>query len=89
LIGDHVPKRRLIWRGLYVDRCRTALDWLEAKRLPTGGFPAEKKFYRATGKAKSGRSRFDWGGADKRRPNPFVSVDALAVLKAAGRLGVK
>jgi hypothetical protein len=66
-------------------RCRDALDALEAKRLPDGGFPAEGKYY-TTANAKSGRSLVNWGGVNQRRMNPFVTVEALYVLKEAGRL---
>ena len=67
-------------------RCQAALDLVESKRLPTGGFPAEKKYYQLSQKASSGRSLVNWGGAQKKRMNEFVSVDALYVLKSAGRL---
>ncbi len=67
-------------------RCCDALDLLESKRLPDGGFPAEKKYYRVTEKKATGRSLVDWGGTSKRHMNEFVTVDALYVLKTAGRL---
>jgi hypothetical protein len=66
-------------------RCQPALDLLESKCLPDGGFPAEAKYYRLTDRPISGRSRVDWGGVSDRRMNEFVTVDALYVLKAAGR----
>ena len=66
-------------------RCKEALDILESKRLPVGGFPAEARFYRVSDKASSGCSRVDWGGTSKRRMNEFVTADALFVLKKAGR----
>jgi hypothetical protein len=66
-------------------RCAAALDLLESKRLPDGGFPAEKTYYRVTDKQISGRSVVDWGGTSRKRMNPFVTADALSVLKAAGR----
>ena len=68
------------------ERCREALDLLEAKRLPDGGFPAEKAYYRVSEKPVSGRSLVSWGGTSKRHMNEFVTADALYVLKAAGRL---
>lgn len=71
------------------ERCKPALDWLQTRRLPAGGFPAEKKYYRTSEKVQSGRSLFDWGGVSKQRANKFVSVEALRVLRAAGRLEVK
>jgi hypothetical protein len=70
-------------------RCAAALDLLESKRLPDGGFPAEARYYRVTDDPKAGsRSTVDWGGASKKKLNEFVAVDALYVLKEAGRLHV-
>jgi hypothetical protein len=69
-------------------RCQPALDLLETKRLPDGGFPAEMKYYRLTERQISGRSRFDWGGVHPHRMNEFISVEALYVLKASGRLSL-
>jgi hypothetical protein len=66
-------------------RCGEALDILESKRLPDGGFPAEAKFYTVSKKAATGRSLVDWGGVSKHRMNEFVTADALFVLKKAGR----
>jgi hypothetical protein len=67
-------------------RCREALAALESKRLSDGGFPAEAGYYRTGVKVKTGRSLANWGGVGVRRSNEFVTVDALGVLKAAGRL---
>ena len=67
-------------------RCQGALDLLESKRLPDGGWPAEKRHYRVSGKAGGGLELVDWGGASKRRGNEWVTVDALHVLRAAGRI---
>jgi hypothetical protein len=66
-------------------RCQDALDILESKRLPDGGFPAEAKFYRISSRPSSGCSRVDWGPIGKRRMNEFVTADALFVLNKAGR----
>ncbi len=68
------------------ERCNDALDLLESKRLPDGGFAAEKKYYRVTEKKASGRSLVNWGGASKKRMNEFATADALYVLKESGRL---
>ena len=68
-------------------RCQAALDLLAAKRLGDGGFPAEERYYRTTGKRVAGYSLVDWDGVSQRRMNPWVTVDALFVLRAAGRLG--
>lgn len=67
-------------------RCTEALDCLESKHLSNGGFPAEAKYYRVDNKKLSGHSHVDWGGISKLHMNPFVSIDALYVLKQAGRL---
>ena len=69
---------------IHDERCREALDLLLAKRLPDGGFPAEKAYYQVTEKEVSGRSLVSWGGTSKKRMNEFVTADALYVLKAAG-----
>lgn len=69
-------------------RCQEALDLLESKRLPDGGWPAEERYYRTactpaeTQKAASSCSPVDWGGTSLRRSNPYVTVDALFILKA-------
>ena len=68
------------------ERCREALDLLETKQLPSGGFPAEKKHYRLGQGPGSGASLVDWGGTSTKKPNEFVSADAFQVLRAAGRL---
>ncbi len=67
-------------------RCKDALNLLVSKRLSDGGFPAEKKYYRATDRKKSGFSLVDWDGTSIKRMNEFVTVDALYVLKESGRI---
>ncbi len=66
--------------------CREALELLASKRLPGGGFPAEKKHYRVTGDVSNGRSLVDWRGTSAKRMNPFVTSDALYVLKEASKM---
>jgi hypothetical protein len=67
-------------------RCSEALDLLESKRLPDGGFPAEHRYYRHTrAMVPSQRSLVDWGGVSRRKLNPWVSARAAVVLHAAGR----
>lgn len=67
-------------------RCGSALDLLESKRLPDGGFPAEQRFYRpATASARSQVSLVDWGGVSKTHANVWVSARAATVLHRAGR----
>jgi len=67
-------------------RCGEALELLVSKRLPEGGFPAESKYWHTTAKSRSGKESVDWGPVSRKKPNPFVSVDALYVLKSAGML---
>lgn len=66
-------------------RCHDALDLLESKELAGGGWPAERRFYDLPGEiARRGTDRVQWGGSGHRL-NEWVTVDALAVLRAAGR----
>ena len=67
-------------------RCKEALDLLESKRLPEGGFPAEESFSRTTKPELSGYTPVDWGRKSVKKMNPFVTADALYVLHAAGRI---
>ncbi len=67
-------------------RCQAALDLLESRRLPDGGFPADATYYHLTRPEVSNYSPVNWGGVSKKKANPFVTVEALAVLRAAGRL---
>lgn len=78
--------------GLIGDpRCADALDLLERKELPRGGWAAEGRFYKVS-QSSDLSARFgsisyvDWGGAGKGRMNEWVTADALYVLRAAGRL---
>jgi hypothetical protein len=66
-------------------RCTAALDLLEAKELPGGGWSAEARYFKPSATLAHGNDYVDWGGTSKRRPNEWVSAEALAVLHAAGR----
>jgi hypothetical protein len=66
-------------------RCNAALDLLESKQLPDGGWPAESRYYSVSDSIKLGADWVDWGGTSSRRMNLWVTVDALAVLRSAGR----
>jgi hypothetical protein len=68
-------------------RSADALDLLESKRLPDGGWPAEAKYYTHSTTVALGNDDVDWGGTSRRRSNPWVTVDVLAVLRASRRLG--
>jgi len=76
--------------GLIGDlRCAEALDLLESKRLPDGGWRAEGKHYRVVDEPANGGSMADWGLVSRKQVlNPFVTLDALYVLQAAGRLRI-
>jgi hypothetical protein len=67
-------------------RTGDALDLLEEKWLAEGGWPAEKRYYKTSDQVALGNDFIDWGGTSKRRMNPWVTTDALAVLQAAGRI---
>jgi hypothetical protein len=67
-------------------RCKSALDLLESKRLQDGGFPAEESYSRPTNPGLSGYMPAQWGGTSTKKTNPFVTADALYVLRVAGRL---
>lgn len=66
-------------------RCSEALDWLETRRLPEGGLPADARWYTLTKRDVSGRSAVEWGPVSKTKSNPFVTLIALSILRAAGR----
>lgn len=74
--------------GLIGDRrCRDALDLLESKRLPGGGWPVEARFHRgASAELRTAFDHYDWGRPGDGRINEWVTADALFVLSAAGRL---
>jgi hypothetical protein len=73
--------------GLICDRrCADALDLLERKRLADGMFPVEYTNVKIADRIESRGTYANWGPLSKRRGNPLVTVDALWVLAAAGRL---
>lgn len=68
-------------------RCAEPLDLLEQQQLPEGGWPAVKRFYKVSPRAMAPNSdSVNWGGTSLRRMNPWVTADALAVLRSAGRI---
>jgi hypothetical protein len=72
--------------GLIKDRrCSDALDWLEEKELPGGGWPAERRYYKTSKVVALGNDDVDWGGTSVKKMNPWVTGDALYVLREAGR----
>ncbi len=70
------------------DRCADALDMLESKRLPDGGWPAERRYYKTSDEIALGNDYVDWGGTSIRRSNEWTTADALYVLREAGRIRV-
>lgn len=74
---------------IHDERCADALDLLESKQLGDGGWPAERRYYRRVSPDIGLHSDYvDWGGASVRRRNDWVTTEALAVLRAAGRISV-
>lgn len=72
--------------GLLSDpRCAEALDLLEEKRLPSGGWSAAGKFYSVSPDPKANTDSVDWSSG-RSKMNPWITAEALAVLSAAGRL---
>lgn len=72
--------------GLVRDRrCRDALDVLERKRLADGTFPVEWTNVRRADHVQTRGTYADWGPLHKKKCNPLVTVDALYVLREAGR----
>ncbi|MFW9825281.1 MAG: hypothetical protein ACFFE4_20230 [Candidatus Thorarchaeota archaeon] len=68
-------------------RCQNALSLIESKELPSGGFPAETKYYiYSSQNNRSGRSAVNWGGVRKRNFNEWVTSEIFSILKDANRL---
>jgi len=66
-------------------RCADALDFLESKQLPDGGWAAEGRYWNPAAGSRSPRDRVDWGPVKAGVRNDWVTAHALAVLTAAGR----
>jgi hypothetical protein len=71
-------------------RCADALDLLESKRLPDGSWPAEKRHHKAVSRTtlRTYADYVDWGATSPKKMNEWVTVDALSVLVAAGRIRI-
>lgn len=70
---------------LHDPRCEEALDLLERRQLPDGGWPADGRYYSVSQDIKMNADYVDWGGTSASRMNPWVTADALSVLRSAGR----
>jgi len=64
-------------------RLNEALDAVESKRLPDGRWKPEGYYWWPPGKRASNVEVMDWG---RRGPNPMITLNALRVLGAGGRL---
>ena len=84
--------RAMAEMGLINDpRCADALDVLERKELPNGGWATEGRFYKqAPGVDTSDRfgstTPVDWGGVGRKKLNEWTTATALYILRAANRL---
>ncbi len=64
-----------------------ALDLLQEKELPDGGWPAESRYYtKVSDKIALGSDYVDWGGTSSTKMNEWVTADALHVLRKFGRI---
>jgi hypothetical protein len=66
-------------------RCNDALDHLEQKRLADGSFPVEWTNVKQADRIETRGTFVDWGPLHKKKGNHYVTVDALHVLREAGR----
>ena len=85
---DFLQGLRIMAEAGYISdpRCQEALDLLESKRLPDGGFPADGRRFHHFGDRKiSGKSLVQWGKNGKTTMNEFVTAETLALLKIVGR----
>jgi hypothetical protein len=67
-------------------RCGEALDWLESRELPDGGWPADARYYRVSDSFQSSSEFVGWGSTRRDVANEWVTADALYVLHESGRL---
>jgi len=69
------------------ERLNDALELLEKKALPTGGWPAEARYYKKISSDFSLNADYvGWGGTSAKQMNEWITADALFVLKHFGRL---
>jgi hypothetical protein len=66
-------------------RCARALDLLVSKQTADGGFPMEVRRARTATEICTNCTFARWGPGGKTRTNPWVTIRALRVLRAAGR----
>jgi hypothetical protein len=68
------------------DRCQKALDILQSKQLPGGGWAADRRFYKVSSSLGTRTESVDWGPVSSSEINEWVTADALYVLRSAGRI---
>jgi len=69
------------------ERLNDALELLEKKELPTGGWAAEGRYYKKISNEFSLNADYvEWGGTSTKQMNEWVTADALFVLKHFDRL---
>jgi hypothetical protein len=66
-------------------RCGDALDLLERKQRRAGGWTADARFFTPSKALENGADYLDWSGT-RGAMNEWVTVQALTVLRAAGRV---
>jgi hypothetical protein len=67
-------------------RSQDALDLLERKHLVDGTFPVEWTNVTKADRIETRGTYADWGILHRKKSNPIVTVDALYVLRQAGRV---
>ncbi len=67
-------------------RCKPALELLESKMLADSAFCVEDKQFQASNPAAWHYSPVDWGSKSNYKMNSWLTVRALSVLKAAGKI---
>jgi hypothetical protein len=83
-----VGLRALAESGHIADpRTADALDLVESKRRPDGAWSPDARHYRRPGTAESLVEVADWVPGGGTGPSEAMTLSALLVLKAAGRLG--
>jgi len=68
------------------DRCQKALDILQSKQLPGGGWAADRRLYKVSSSLGARTESVDWGPVSSTEMNEWVTADALYVLRSAGRI---
>jgi hypothetical protein len=83
---DFMAGLHILTRAGYVTdpRCANALDLLESKLLPGEGWPMERRLFNHS-PGKDGFTHAPWEGVKLGRAHLLLTVDALEILRTAGR----